>query len=115
MTVPIWPPTAGYYAMRLVRKGPRVPVRIWFGVPIVDGEQQDRSPRWNCEIDGRTTERGELLPIERAWPYCAREPIDATTYFFMVAHTRWARDHAPDHPKAEPRRAVDFHKLPPRF
>lgn len=115
MSVPVWPPVAGTYAMRLTKGGVRVPVRIWFGAPVMDGEELDRSPRWNCEIDGRTTERGELLDIDRAWPYCAKEPIGESEYRYLVEHAAWARDHAPDHPKAAPRRAVNFNRLPMRF
>jgi len=116
MTVPIWPPIAGFYAMRLVKNGPRVAVRIWYGQPIIDGEPQDRSPRYCVAIDGRTTDAaGELFHVEQAWPFCAKEPIGAGTYHFMVAHAQWARSHNIDHPKAQPRRAVDFHTLKVRF
>lgn len=107
--------------MKLVRNGVRVPVRIWFGAPVVDGEELDRSPRWCVEIDGRTdrTEKDAdgyrcrvPLDVLDAWPYCAREPITAAEYAYLVAHAAWARDHAPDHPKAEPRKPVDFNTIP---
>lgn len=123
-SVPVWPPIAGHYATQLVRGGPRVAVRIWFGLPVVDGEELDRSPRWCVEIDGRTDklEKGEddyvcrvPLDVEAAWPFCAREPITEAEYRYLVAHAGWARDHAPDHPKATPRKAVDFNTLPMRF
>jgi len=114
--VPIWPPTPGYYRMRLVRHGPRVAVHIWFGQPVMDGETLDRSPRWCVAIDGRTTDdAGELFHVEQAWPYCAKEPIPAGVYHYMVAHAGWARLHDAEHPKARPRRPIDFHKLPLRF
>jgi len=116
MTVPIWPPTPGYYRMRLVRNGPRVAVSIWYGEPVMDGETLDRSPRWCCEIDGRTTdERGELFHVEQAWPFCAKEPITHAEYLYLINHAAWARYNAPDHPKATPRRPIDFHKLRLRF
>lgn len=108
-------PVAGHYQVRLVKGGPLVPVRIWFGLPVIDGEQQDRAPRWCVEIDGKTTWRGELIPVEKAWPWCAKEPISSTDYEFMIAHAKWARDHQPDHPKAQPRKPVDYHSLKPRF
>ncbi len=119
--VPVWPPIAGHYAMKLTRGGVRVPVRIWFGAPVVDGEELDRSPRWCVEIDGRTdcVEKDDdgyrcTVPIDvtAAWPYCAKEPIKEHVYRFLVAHAGWARDHAPDHPKAKPREAVDFNTIP---
>lgn len=116
--IPIWPPRAGYYAMTMVRNGVIVPVRIWYGNAIVDGEEQDRGHDWRCEIDGRTDFiEGDkaagywcrvALPIDRAWPYCARRPITAAEYQYLVAHAGWAREHAPDHPKAQPRKPVDW-------
>jgi hypothetical protein len=120
--VAAWPPVAGHYATRLVRGGPRVPVRIWFGAAIIDGEEQDRAPGWFVEIDGRTDrwERDDsgyrcrvALEVEKAWPFCARDPITEAEYTYLVAHAGWAREHAPDHPKAQPRKAVDFNTLMP--
>lgn len=120
-----WPPEPGYYATRLVRGGPRVAVRIWFGQPIIDGEEQDRSPRWCVEIDGRT-DKWEIdrdagyrcrvqIDADVAWPYCAKEPITQAEYRFLVADAAHARDWRPDDPKTEPRKAVDFNTLPMRF
>ena len=124
-SVPVWPPIAGTYAMRLTRDGVRVPVRIWFGLPVIAGEEQDRAPRWCVEIDGRTdrwerdTDTGYRcrvpIEVERAWPYCAREPIAEPEYRYLLEHAAWARDHNPEHPKAKPREAVNFHTLAPRF
>jgi len=108
-------PVAGHYAMRLVRGGPLVPVKIWFGLPIVDGEEQDRSLRWCVEVDRKTTSKDELISIDRAWPWCAKNPISEADYNFMVAHADWAIEHQRDHPKAQPRKAVDYHSLKPRF
>jgi len=124
-SVQVWPPIPGYYATRLVRGGPRVAVRIWFGPPLIEGEELDRSPRWCVEIDGNT-DRWELdeeagyrcrvpLEVERVWPFCAKEPIDEAEYRFLVADAAHAREWRPDDPKAEPRKAVDFNTLPMRF
>ena len=123
--VPAWPPRPGYYATKLVRGGPRVAVRIWYGLPVIDGEEQDRAPGWFVEIDGRA-DRWEHdddtgyrcrvpIDVERAWPYCAREPIDEAEYRYLIAHAAHMRAHQPDHPKAHPRKAVDFNTLPMRF
>lgn len=124
-SIPVWPPQAGFYTMRLTRGGVRVPVRIWFGPPVIDGEELDRSPDWRCEIDGRadTWERDDAtgyrcrvaIHIDRAWPYAAREPISESEYRFLVAHSFWAREHAPDHPKAQPRKSIDFNTIPLQF
>jgi hypothetical protein len=46
--------------------------------------------------------------VDRFWPWCAREPIDQSEYRFLVASAEWARKHAPESPKANPRKPVDF-------
>ena len=123
--VAAWPPIAGFYATRLVKDGPRVAVRIWYGAAVIAGEEQDRGHDWRVEIDGRTDrfERDETtgyrcrvaLEVERAWPYCAKEPVSEAEYRYLAAHAEWARKNQPDHPKANPRKPVDFHTLPVRF
>lgn len=119
-SLPIWPPRPGFYAMSLVRSGPLVPVRIWHGPAVIDGEEQDRSHDWRCEIDGRTDqlERDDdgyrclvALDVLRAWPFCAKRPITEAEYRFMVADAAHAREWRPDHPKAQPRKPVDFNTI----
>lgn len=123
--LPLWPPTPGTYAIRMVRDGPLVAVRIWFGPPVIQGEEQDRSPRWCAEIDGftdypqrdRTTGATCRVPfdIERVWPWCAKHPIDQATYEYMVARSSWARRHNRENPAAKPRDAIDFTSLATPF
>ena len=116
--IPVWPPIPGFYTMSLIRGGPLVPVRIWFGNAIIDGEEQDRGHDWRCEIDRRTDciEKDEAhpeyrclvaMPIDRAWPFCAKRPIDEATYKFMKAHADWAVENAPHLPDAKPRQKID--------
>jgi hypothetical protein len=123
--LPIWPPTPGFYAMSLTRGGPRVAVRIWFGHAVIDGDEQDRGDDWRCEIDGRCDfiERDRdtgykcrvALPVDRAWPLCAKQPIEESEYRYLVAHARWAKQHQPYHPKSSPQQAVDFNTMPTPF
>jgi hypothetical protein len=125
MSVDIWPPVPGLYAMPLVRCGIKVAVRIWFGAAIIDGEEQDRRHDWRVEIDGATdrVESDEAtgyrcrvaLDIHQAWPFCARTPIDAKEYKFLLRRKEWAREHAPEHPAARPRESVDVRTLKPAF
>ena len=116
MSVPIWPPVAGHYAMPLVRGGPLVPLRIWHGEPILDGETLARSHRWCVEVEGRTESVRdgipELLDVTQYWPWCARRPIPRHEYEFMMARSGWAKAHAPQHPSAKPRERVDFNAMP---
>ncbi|HTE38032.1 MAG TPA: hypothetical protein VK634_17100 [Reyranella sp.] len=118
-----WPPVPGYYQIRLVKKGVFVPVFIWFGAPIVDGEALDRSPRWCVEIDGRTDRleydadgepwcRVPLDPL-RVWPHCARWQISEAEYEHLRARKTWAVEHAPTHPSAVPRETIDLTTMKP--
>jgi len=118
-------PNAGFYSCRLMRGGIRVAVRIWFGQPIVDGETIDRSPRWCCEVDGRTDRNdydadGNLLgrvpldPIlDEVWVHCNGTPITEREYHFLNRRREWAVKHEPDHPAANPRVKVDVRALKP--
>ena len=129
MTPQVGVPIAGYYACRLIRGGLRVPVKIWWGLPIIDGEEQDRSPRWCCEVDGRTDriERdpetgeptGQRVPLDPilddVWIYCCGQPIKQREYLFLRRRAEWAREHAPDHPAARPREKIDIRLLKPGF
>jgi hypothetical protein len=104
-------PTAGHYKMRMVRNGPFVPVRIWFGPPHDPdtGEEMDRSHRWQAEIGGKEA------AIERTWPWCAKNPIAEADYRYMRGVQQWATEHAPHEPEAAPREAVNINALKPLF
>ena len=96
-----------------------VPVRFWFGSPIIDGEEQDRSQRWCVEVDGRTCrfdkDLGHRVPLDalERWPWVAGNPISEKEYRFMLKRAAWAREHAPEHPAARPHEPIDLRKLPP--
>lgn len=101
-------PIAGFYKSKLVRGGPWVAVRIWFGPPAdpITGEELDRSHRWQAEIDGKLARQ-----VWDAWPYCAGQPIDEAEYRYLTAMKRHAVTYEPEMPEASPRRPVDFNKL----
>jgi len=113
-----WPPNEGYYTTSLVRNGPQVPVKIWLGHAIIDGEEQDRGIDWRCAINGATDyiekdphnpEYQCRIPLsaEKVWPWCAKHEIDEPTYRFMLDHGKYAREHAKHLPDAQPRKAID--------
>lgn len=120
-------PVAGYYSTRLVRGGLRVGVRIWFGQPIIDGELQDRSPRWCCEVDGRTCRadydddgnylgRVPLDPIlDDVWSHCCDTPISEREFRFLARRREWAHEFDDTHPAANPRRPIDVRALKPAW
>lgn len=69
-------PVAGFYKRRMVRGGPWVGVKLWFGPPAdpVTGEPLDRSPRWQALVAGVESE-----PYE-AWISCCGHPITEDEY-----------------------------------
>lgn len=93
-----------------------VPVRIYWGRPVIDGEEQDRAERWLVEVSGATdfTETGDdgyrcrvLHDVYKYWPHCGRHPISESDYRFMTARATWAEQHAPGRPEANPRKKID--------
>lgn len=110
---------AGFYATRLARGGIEVACMVWFGAPVIDGERQDRAPRWCIAIDGRADrldkEQQARVPLDAHdyWPLNRR--ISHSEYAFLRRRARWAREHAPDHPAANPYTRIDLGALPPRF
>lgn len=97
-------PIAGYYRMRLVRGGPFVPVRIYFG-PSFDpatGEWCDRSHFWRAILDG------EQADIWRVWPACSGRPICEGDYRYMRAMSAHARAHEPGLPQANPTAPINL-------
>lgn len=109
-----------FYRARLVKGGPFIGVMTFFGGPLVDGEELDRSPRWQAvvrtEKNGRAILMGDQLPIEVEGVMLRNiEPVAETEYRFLVAHAEWATAAAPYHPVAAPSSAIDFNTLPVRF
>lgn len=102
---------AGLYAIRLVKGAPRSAVRIWHGPPHdpVTGEELDRSWRWQATLNGVP------CPLDRVWPACVGEPIDKATHDYLAADRRWAAQHAPHLPEAQPDKPVDWATAPLPF
>lgn len=111
-------PVAGFYMASLVKDGPLVPIRLWFGAPIIDGEEQDRAPRWCIEVGGQTDrfEKDEAHPeykcrvaieVSRYWPWCAKNKITEAEFNYMKDHASWAKAYAPHLPDAQPRKKID--------
>lgn len=108
MTLPdITKPEPGYYATRLVRRGPEVAARIWMEPPIdpITKEPMDRPPMMLATLGGK--------PIDphRLWVMVAGRTIDKAKFDYLSGVKTWAEQHAPDAPEANPKKAVDFNTL----
>lgn len=107
-------PEEGHYLTKLVRGGIAVGVRFYY----------DADGYMRVEVDGCTgkpfrRDDGsvvELLydPLE-VWTWCCGKPIPEREFNFLVRRREWAKQHAPDHPAANPHKPIDLNKLPPRF
>ena len=113
MTAPITDtPVPGFYWTRLVRGGPKVPVRIWLDDNCRDpdtGEPMDRPPMM------RATRGGKEVDLSQVWPYCAKHCINAAEYLFLEADAKHAQRYRPDEPEARPDEPVDLNQIEPIF
>jgi hypothetical protein len=99
---------AWYWRAKLVKDGPWIGVKTWRGPPLIEGEEVDRSPRWQCLVRNETTGRailyGEPCPIEvDGIGLRSVERIDEAEYRYLIDHSQWATAHAPHLPDAAPR------------
>lgn len=96
-------PREGFYRTRLIKGAMNVGVMLWFAP---DG--------WRVVVDGQThRDDGRLLDPFEVWPWCCDQPISHREFAFLKHRARWAREHAPEHPAANPRRPIDRRKLKP--
>lgn len=101
-----------YWRAKFVKDGPWVGLKTWLGAPLVDGEELDRSHRWQCLVRNETTGRmilyGEPCPIEVDGIHLRSvERITEAEYRWLVDHSEWATAHAPQMPDASPRVKID--------
>lgn len=103
-----------YWKAKLGKDTPWIGVMTWFGPPLVDGEELDRSPRWQAlvrtETSGRAILFGDNCPIEvdgKNMTLRNLERISEADYRYLVKHAEWATKHAPHMPDAAPRTKID--------
>ena len=104
-----------FYSARLARGAVKVGVSVFFGPPLVDGDELDRSPRWQARIGDAATalalnhfaDDGRPVDVDGATLRdCAA--ITEAEHRYLVAHGAWAVANAPEHPRAAPRKAADL-------
>lgn len=109
-----------FYQARLVRDGPFIAVKTWFGPPLVNGEEIDRSWRYQVLVgtdrDARAILQGDAMPIEvDGITLRSVEKITEREYRFLLKHGEWCDATSANHPRTTPREAVDFMTLALRF
>lgn len=101
-----------YWRAKLVKDGPWIGVKTVFGPPIVEGEELDRSPRWQALVRTETTGRavlyGDECPIEvEGIGLRNLERITEQEWRYLVDHAAWSTTHAPHLPDAAPKVKID--------
>lgn len=101
-----------YWQARLVKDGPFIALMTWKGAPIVDGEELDRHHRWQALVRNETSTRailmGDEIPIDVDRLSLRNvEKITEAEYQYLKAHGAWAVQHAPHHPAASPKTAIN--------
>jgi hypothetical protein len=95
-------PEAGYYALKLVKKGPEVAAQI---IREVDYD----ATRWHVIINGEVhlpSIDPELNDqVQQVWLFGRK--IDDSEYRFLLHRYKHAKDNTPDHPFANPLKPID--------
>ncbi len=113
-------PQAGWFKVRLRRRGPYVGACIVrecsctvngtdTSAPHEWSETCDRFAPLTAYVDG-VEQPGRVQSL-----WLSGFPIDRGEHDFMVADAAWAREYATDEPKANPTEFVDVNKLPSIF
>lgn len=111
-------PTEGFYAVKLVRRGPIVPAKLshingrWLAT--VNGEDQGyaytdeeiKTQIMICLLKGSAFSH----PFVRIHAFGER--IEETEYLRMLETVAWARGHSPDHPCLHPEEPIVLSTLP---
>ncbi len=101
-----------YWRAKLVKDGPIIGVKTWCGPPWIEGEEVDRSPRWQALVRLETTARailyGEPCPIEiEGIGLRNLERIDEAEYRYLIDHADYAMNHARHLPDAAPKTKIN--------
>lgn len=103
----VWPPTPGYFVMRLAKGAWQVPCKI-------EREGGDGVCQWRAVIDGAEG-HWETDPVsagvDRIWGYGVM--IDEPKYRYLLELKDWCRQYDPDHPCLHPNRPIDRTTLKP--
>jgi hypothetical protein len=100
----VWPPSPGYFRLRIVRHGWRAPARI-----VRDGQE------WHAVIDGEAypaaADPRHAPGIDRIWH--GGTQIGESEYQYLERLREWAREHQPNHPAANATLPINPNTTPP--
>lgn len=99
----------GWFKRRLVKGGPWVPARIWMDQPVDELGELCGDETLQCEVAGRWADP------EDAWTWLCANPISEQEFKYLTALAEHCERHEPDHPAANPRKAIDHLSTPLHF
>lgn len=107
-------PEPGYWLMRLVRNGPRMPAAIfWHETTGEPGEPENTMhgtrPRFLSAMIA-----GKVVALDDVW-LRRGDTITKAEYDFRVADAEWSRQHALDEPQAQPHKPINYMTAPLPF
>jgi hypothetical protein len=105
-------PRPGYWMLRVVKNGPLVPAAIFLRPYVEETDEPDasmeRHPHYEAFIGG------ESVPVEKVW-HRKGEPITEREYLYQLSDQAWARQYAPDEPKAQSQTPINHLTVKPPF
>ena len=105
-------PQTGTWATRMTKGGPIVAaaIRVIQTTHLPDDPSVllERGPFLQAFLDG------EEVPLSSVW-LRRLEPITEAEYEYRLRVSRWAREHKPDAPEANPQQKVDIGAMPPLY
>lgn len=107
-------PQPGLFRLRLAKGAPFVAARIVHepSRDPEDGSILDRSPLWRGDINGEIDPNPSPAPTEAVWRiWLHGDPIDEAEFTYLSKDAEWARQHAPDDPRARPREKADLRQM----
>lgn len=100
-------PQSGYYKRKLTHGGPYVGARIWREREI---DYLSRKATHNdvilCEVNGTRRDAKD------EWMRLVSQPITEIEFLHNQATGKWAREHAPKDPMADPTKRTDWNTVP---
>ena len=104
-------PVVGIWRVRLVKKGPFVPVKIWDEAERGEDGDLLEDEKLVCVINGERQD--PTVWAERLNLY--GQPIDEAEFQHLSNVSAWAKEWAPDAPEATPEQPIDHLRSKPIF
>jgi hypothetical protein len=97
-------PQAGWYQIRLAKRGPWVPVRIWLEQETGDDGELLGPEILKCTVDGEEKDPRDV------WQWCCTRPIAEHEFRYLSALRSWQKVNEPE--AWDPYRQVDMTETP---